>query len=137
MGHTIAFVVVGPWLTTLLFGSEFSQSAELIVWLIPSVSAIAIVTLIDESLKGMNYASPGSKARVLGNATLIALALALVPMHGAYGLAYALVCKACIELVVILVAAGKICDTPVRKFFDLSPASFRAVAELVRQNNKV
>jgi len=86
---SLALVLVVPWLVPLLFGPAFSESSQLILWLLPGIMAFMVFRVLNGQLSGMGR--PGYSAVIFSFALLINVLLNFlwIPRYGARGAAWA------------------------------------------------
>jgi O-antigen/teichoic acid export membrane protein len=105
-----------PFLIRLLFGSEFAQAARPAVILTVAAALTTPSGVLLQGLRGAGRPYPGLASQLLGTGVLAVSAALLLPKFGLLGMAWAVVLSACVQVVVLLMAASAL--------LRISPLSF-------------
>lgn len=98
----VMLILILPPIVPIVFGSQFTGSATLLLVLVPAVTLLGLAQIADEAIKATGQATPSLWARLAGGACLVCTALTITPYWGMYGVALAVGVGAAIELFVLL-----------------------------------
>jgi O-antigen/teichoic acid export membrane protein len=120
--------LLAPILITPLFGRVFQAAVKPAVVLAIATSLIGLSRVLDEGLRGMGLAYPGTAANLLGGGLVALTAWHLIPPYGLMGLAVAAVLGALARLLLLMGAVMFLLKVGMGELWGLRVEELKAVA---------
>jgi O-antigen/teichoic acid export membrane protein len=125
--------LLAPILITPLFGPAFHPAVRPTVILTLATSLIGLSTVLNEGLRGMGMAYPGTAANLLGGGLVAVAAYHLIPAYGLLGLAGAGVIGALVRLIFLMVAVAFLLQVSLGQLWGLRIKELKAIGERIYQ----
>jgi enterobacterial common antigen flippase len=123
--------LLAPILITPLFGQAFKAAVKPAAVLAIATSLIGLSIVLDEGLKGMGMAYPGTAANLLGGGLVALAAWYLIPAYGLMGMAEAAVLGALARLIFLMAAVVFLLKVGVSELWGLRMGELKAIAKRV------
>jgi len=95
-----------PFLIGPLFGQEFAQAVRPAAILTASAALTTPSGILIQGLRGAGRPYPGLASQLLATGILALSAAVLLPKFGLMGMAWAVACSACFQIILLIVAAS-------------------------------
>jgi O-antigen/teichoic acid export membrane protein len=123
--------LLAPILITPLFGQAFQAAVKPAAVLAIATSLIGLSSVLDEGLRGMGVAYPGTGANLLGGGLVALAAWHLIPLYGLMGMAEAAVLGALVRLICLVAAVMFLLKVGMGELWGLRMRELKAMAERI------
>jgi O-antigen/teichoic acid export membrane protein len=123
--------LLAPILITPLFGQAFQAAVKPVAVLAIATSLIGLSRVLDEGLRGMGVAYPGTAANLVGGGLVALVAWHLIPLYGLMGMAEAAVLGALARLIFLMAAVMFLLKVGMGELWGLRMRELKAIAERI------
>jgi O-antigen/teichoic acid export membrane protein len=125
--------LLAPVLITPLFGQQFHPAVKPAAILAIATSFVGLSSVLNEGLRGMGMAYPGTVANLLGGGLVALAAWNLIPAYGLMGMAEAVVLGALGRLIFLMAAVVFLLKVGMSQLWGLRISELRAIAARLYQ----
>jgi O-antigen/teichoic acid export membrane protein len=125
--------LLAPILITPLFGPQFHPAVKPAAILAIATSLVGLSSVLNEGLRGMGMAYPGTAANLLGGGLVALAAWHLIPAYGLMGMAEAAVLGALARLIFLTGAVAFLLKVGISQLWGLRVRELKAIAERIYQ----
>ena len=125
--------LLAPIFITPLFGQAFQPAVKPAAILAIATSLVGLSSVLNEGLRGMGMAYPGTAANLLGGGLVALAAWHLIPLYGLMGMAEAAVLGGLARLILLMAAVVFLLKVGMGELWGLRMRELKAIAERIYQ----
>jgi enterobacterial common antigen flippase len=125
--------LLAPILITPLFGQQFQPAVKPAAILAMATSLVGLSAVLNEGLRGLGMAYPGTAANLLGGGLVALAAWQLIPAYGLMGMAEAAVLGASARLIFLMVSVVFLLKVSMAELWGLRLRELKAIAARIYQ----